>query len=76
MIDAILEILGKASGAAEALAERAEREQLIVAGEARAVANQVGTVHAQVLRFKAAADRVDRDGDFAKRVRDAFTIDG
>lgn len=76
MIGEILDILGGVSGAAEALAEKAERGQLLEAGEARAVANGIGGIHAKLQAFKAAADRVDRDGAFADRVRDAYTIDG
>ena len=75
MIGGILAILGGVAKTAEAIAERAERGQLIDAGEARGVAKTMEDVHAQLAAFKAAADRVDSDGDFAKRVRDAYTID-
>ena len=76
MIGGILGILGAAAKTAEAIAEKAERGQLIDAGDARAVARTMEDVHAQLVAFKAAADRVDTDGDFAERVRNAYTIDG
>ncbi len=75
MIGAILGILGAAAKTAEAIAEKAERGQLIDAGEARAVAKTMENIHAQLAAFKTAADRVDADGDFARRVRDAYTLD-
>lgn len=75
MIGGILDILGAASKTAESIAKRAERGQLIDAGDARAVAKTMEDIHAQLAAFKAAADRVDVGGDFAKRVRDEYTID-
>ncbi len=75
MLGAILTAVGSGLRIAESIAQRAERGQLIDAGDARAVAKTMEDIHAQIAAFKAAADRVDADGDFARRVRDAYTLD-
>ena len=71
----IAEGVSKALGIAENISRKSQEGQLIDAGEAKGLVKGLETLNAQLADFKAAADRVDSDPDYAKRVRDDATTD-
>jgi hypothetical protein len=70
----IVSAVGAAAKTAEAIAEKSQQGQLIDAGEARGLATNLQAIHEQLQKFKAVADLVDSDPEYAQRVLDTYTI--
>ena len=75
MIGGALSIAAAGAKLAAELAEKSKNGQLIDAGKAAGLSDMLAQLNLRLQEFEDAANRVDRDGSFARRVLDQYTID-